>query len=249
MEVGYSEIRFQRNKWKYRGFEYTNDMVHVRDQWYLKSELENRKRLKMDQKLVGKVYELWKNVNPFGIAGISKCVHYHLLQLIYKKLYKSQLSSETVDEMAKLDLDLDFNSKSCMYFTRFYDTVFDIIDQNTNSKILSEYISAVGNIIGLIQSSVVFQNLNLHLNSHCQNKKPRFYHWMKQSLKIKTLQKYTAASQVALPCIKTLNYHLEKISPLSVQKRKGITKGFLLEDVIQSRHAYLSKRQDKKYLI
>ena len=239
----YSCVRRRQNKWRYRGSEANDYIINLNNEEFLLGDLEKRLETKQNNKLLLKIYDLWKFINPFHIPGISRYVYYHILREIYKNLYKSQLRDEEIFQMTEQDMDLDFKGGGCMHFTEFYDAVFDIIDQHTFSKKISEYLSTVNSIIDLLKNSQVFNELNLHNKLHCQGTKARYYLWMKEILGInskKKLQKSKPDGRHFLPKIKSVkSYYSEKINPLSIQRKSGIIDKFILEDIIQGRNTYL----------
>lgn len=250
----YSNIRKKQNKWKYRSLEGEGNVININQDQYAVKDLEKRLRLKRNGKLLEKVYKMWQLLNPFHIAGISRVVFAHLLKFLYKYLYKLPLGEQMLDTFVGGDVDIDFKGGVCMYFCDFHDSLFDVLDSATNSKSITEYLAVINTLNEQIKELEVLETINLHNKSHCAGKKAKYYIWMKEFLKVQ-LKKSSQSKEpegkgkepqqgrgrvISLPRIKSSkNYHLEKISPLSIHKKSGFVKSYLLEEIIEGRNKYL----------
>jgi hypothetical protein len=252
MSRDYSSTRRLKNKWKHRSFDYDSAIVAIKNEIYLVSELLRRKELKENIKLLMKMNQLWKVINPFHLPGVSKNVYYHILKFLYKYFYRAQFTDKIIEESVQKDLEIEFRGRRCLYFSGFYDSMFDIVDQYTSSKVISEYLSTVSVIINLINDSKILNMLDLHNKYHCQGERPHYYYWMKEILQInKTTQLITLKNMFSRRISpKTQSYkkmHLEKLSPLSSCRKSGKINSFLLEEIIQGRNKYLTVyNQEKK---
>ncbi|OMJ89889.1 hypothetical protein SteCoe_7877 [Stentor coeruleus] len=257
----YSDIRRKQNKWKYKSFENEGNLININQDKYSVKDLEKRLKLKRNGKLLEKVYKMWRLLNPFNIAGISRVVFAHLLKFLYKSLYRIPLGEQMLETFVNSDVDIDSKSGVCMYFCNFHDSLFDILDSATNSKSITEYLAVINTLNRQIKDLEVLKTMNLHNKSHCAGKKAKYYIWMKEILKVQ-LKKSSQSKEsndkgmeiqqergrvISLPRIKSSkNYNLEKISPLSIHKKSGIVKSYLLEEIIEGRNKYL--RLYKEYI-
>ena len=241
----YSSIRKKSNKWKLREIDSEIDYIVINNEYYLLSDLIKRKKLKKSPILAKKIFSLWTMVNPFGIPGISRYNYFHILKYIYKDIYKIQLTDETIEENIDNDVNIDFKGKYCLYFSWFYDAIFEIIDQTTISKTLCEYVSQVSDLMLSLKDSEMLQGLNLYNKAHCKGERPHYYFWMKDCLQINEISKQQNKANLynkksSLPIIKTSkSIYLDKLNPLSMHKKAIFLNSSILEDFIQCRSRYL----------
>lgn len=251
----YSNIRKKQNKWKYRGNETDAKIISINQEQYTTKDLYQRGQIKRNSKLLEKIYKVWQIINPFHLSGISRAVFTQILKFLYKSLYKFQLGEHVLDAFVNNDIEIDFKGGVCMYFCDFHDSFFDVLDSATNSKSVTEYIAIANSLKSQLKENEVLLLLNLHNKSHCLGKKPKYYYWMKETLKVHLKKsslskgldskardfKLNKGRIMSLPRIKSnKNYHLEKISPLSTHKKSGFIKSFLLEEIIEDRNKYLN---------
>ncbi|OMJ87622.1 hypothetical protein SteCoe_10625 [Stentor coeruleus] len=251
----YSTIRKKQNKWKYRGNDTDVKIIIINQEQYTTKDLNQRGLIKINPKLLEKIYKIWHIINPFHLSGISRAVFTQILKFLYKSLYKFQLGEYALDAFVNNDIELDFKGGVCMYFCDFHDSVFDVLDSATNSKSVTEYIAIANSLKHQLKENEVLLLLNLHNKSHCIGKKPKYHYWMKETLKVHLKKsnlskdfdakiksfKQSKGKIFSLPRIKSdKNYHLEKISPLSTHKRSGFIKSYLLEEIIEDRNKYFN---------
>lgn len=239
----YSVLRRRSNKWKFRGSISDSITVQINQDFYSQQDLGFRKSIKRSSKLFAEIYKLWIILNPFAIAGISRSVYVTFLRFMYKSLFKMHLSDYVFEEYVKNDVDLDMKTENCLFFSEFYDAVFDILDQATGGKSLSEYVSVLNNLVNAVKYSEVLSMMNLHSKSHCMNKKPKYQLWMKDFLQVKPEEQEGPRS---LPRIQSTKNYLDKTSPLGSKKRSGLMKSFLLEEIIEGRNKFLSAFHEEK---
>lgn len=239
----YSVLRRRNNKWKFRGSIHDMLTIQINQDFYTQQDLEYRKSIKRSNKLFAEIQKLWHNLNPFSLAGISRFVYTTFLSFMYKNIFKMHLNDHVFDEYVNNDVDLDFRTENCLFFTDFYDAVFDVVDQGTSGKSLSEYSNMIHNLVYTIKHSEVLNMMNLHSKAHCINKKPKYQLWMKEFVQVK--QEDNTEPHL-LPRIKSTKTYLENIMPLSSKKRSGPKKSFLLEEIIEGRHKFLSAYREEK---
>ena len=125
------------------------------------------------------------------------------------------------------------------------------------SKILSEYLSTISELIVCLKDSELLAGLNLHNKAHCQGEKSHYYYWMQGYLTISgkfsqrnnSNEKYIKKKS-HLPIIKSSkNIFLERLSPLSMNKKKAFCTTSNLEDIIQGRNKYLALYRKEKLSI
>ena len=242
LQRNYSAIRKTQHKWKCRALKDESKTIIIDKTIYLIDDLLKRKYLKRNVKILIKIHELWQVLNPFHIPGLSKFIYFQVLKVVYKYLFKFQWNDQIINNSAEQDLELDFSGESCLYFSLFYDAMFDIIDQHAASKVVGEYIFTVTNIIILLKDSHILDNLDLNNKAHCQGKKPHYYYWMKETLRINEKNKNSKTQRVeSLPKLKfSKKLSLEKLSPLSSFRKTGRIHSYLLEEIIQGRNKYLN---------
>ena len=244
----YSVLRRRNNKWKFRGSISDSFTVQINQDLYSQQDLGFRKSIKRSSKLFVEIYKLWSNLNPFAIAGISRLVYVTFLRFSYKSLFKMHLSDYIFEEYVGNDVDLDFKTENCLFFSEFYDAVFDILDQATGGKSLSEYVSVLNNLATAIKYSEVLSMMNLHSKAHCLNKKPKYQFWMKEFMQVLSIQVKPEDQEGprSLPRIQSTKNYLDKTSPLGSKKRSGLMKSFLLEEIIEGRNKFLSALHEEK---
>ena len=239
----YSVLRRRNNKWKFRGSIHDMPTIQINQELYTQQDLEYRKSIKRSSKLFAEIHKLWHILNPFSLAGISRFVYMTFLCFMYKSIFKMHLNDHIFDEYVNNDVDLDFRTENCLFFSDFYDAIFDVLDQAACGKSLSEYLSVINNLVYAVKHSELLNMMNLYSKAHCVNKKPKYQLWMKEFIQVKHED---SAEPHILPRIQSTKNYLDKIMPLSSKKRSGLKRSFLLEEIIEGRNKFLSAYHEEK---
>jgi hypothetical protein len=239
----YSPLRRRQNKWKHRGSLSDFNLLQINQDFYSLQDLNQRKSLKRSPRLFTEIQKLWHSLNPFSIAGLSKAVFSHFLRFVYKQLFKMHLSDFIFEDYIQKDIELDFKGDTCLFFSDFYESIFDIVDQSTSGKSVSEYVSCVSHLSSALKYSESLTMLNLNSKAHCIGRKAKYLLWMKDFLQVRVEDPEELRS---LPRIQSTKAQLDKTSPLSSKKRSGMMKSFLLEEIIEGRNKFLSAYREEK---
>lgn len=151
---------------------------------YTLKSLQKRCQLRRNSQLLKSILNFWNKINPFNLLGISEKVYKTLFNILYSKLVKDSFNQQQIETMVKVDTGLDFAGKSFLPFCEFYDGIFEFIDSNTRSKLLSEYCYFVNQLINFCEDSGWSDGLNLYSKIHINGKSPSYAPWMQDILKL-----------------------------------------------------------------
>jgi hypothetical protein len=91
------------------------------------------------------IKSLWETINPFKLSSISKKVWLLFNKHVGVSIMQGHSNRDMIMQCAVQDTNLDC-TKPELSFIDFYDSVFEVADSNTNSKLKSEYTRFVNGI-------------------------------------------------------------------------------------------------------
>lgn len=150
---------------------------------YLVKSLYKRAQIRRNSTLFRNILQLWNKINPFNLTGISEKVYKTLYSILYSKIIKDAFEQVQIVDMVKVDMAIDFCGKKFLTFMEFYDGLFEFIDCNTRSKLLSEYCHMANQLIAFCDDSGWSDGLNLYSKLHIHGKASAYSQWMLDILK------------------------------------------------------------------
>lgn len=200
----YSSLRHQNSKWrsfKHRvvlpppdpiniHYQKNNAMMiviydsHSRTiQGYQYSLLQKRLALKRSPALFRAILDFWNLINPFHFNSISRTIFLKVQEYIFVEILNRPQDRESVRKSCLHDAELDFGLRAGVTLSEFYDSMFEIIDGGTNSRLVHEYVKFIKQIHDELSDSIWFSTQNLSSKSHLKDmgvvKSPA---WMMQIL-------------------------------------------------------------------
>ena len=151
---------------------------------YTLKSLHKRSQLRRNPHLLKSILYFWNKINPFNLLGISEKVYKTLFDILYSKLVKDSFDQQERERMVRTDTGIDFAGKSFLPFCEFYDGIFEFIDSNTRSKLLSEYCYFSNQLINFCEDSGWSDGLNLYSKIHINGKAQVYSPWMQDILKV-----------------------------------------------------------------
>lgn len=142
--------------------------------------------IKRNEILFREVKSLWKLLNPFHLAGISKQVYAKFYEFIHFHVLDSNSPTEDSEKVVKNDLEIDFRSAKVQNFADFYDSLFENIDLYTKSTLVNEYCRVLKRVISEVKHSNWIKNTDLHSKLHTEGIKPLFPQWATLHLRVKS---------------------------------------------------------------
>jgi hypothetical protein len=136
-----------------------------------------RTSIKRDQRLFEEILKLWKLLNPFHLAGISKQVYIKFYEFIHFTILNANVPIEEYTGISDIDAELDFNNTEVQDFTNFYDTLFENIDAYTKSGLVNEYCRISKKLYSEVKNSSWIKTLDLHNRMYSKGAKPRYPSW------------------------------------------------------------------------
>lgn len=150
---------------------------------YFVKSLLKRGQIRRNSNLFRNILQFWNKINPFNLTGISEKVYKTLYSILYSKIIKDVFEQVQVEKMVRVDMGIDFNGKKFLAFPEFYDGIFELIDCNTRSKLLSEYCHMANQLIVFCDDSGWSDGLNLYSKLHIHGKASAYSQWMLDILK------------------------------------------------------------------
>jgi hypothetical protein len=110
---------------------------------------------------------LWELLNPFHIKGITQLTWLRFNEFLYKQFVSFPDAKQAV-VMARRDSTVDFQGRSGLLFTDFYDSLFEFLDSSTKSQLVTEYVRVIRRICTVFSASRCLDNMSLHTKHHLQ---------------------------------------------------------------------------------
>jgi hypothetical protein len=186
----YSSLRHQNHKWrsfKHRvilpppdpitiHFQQNKAMMiiiydsHSRTiQGYQHSLLQKRLLLKRSSPLFRAILDFWNLINPFHFNSISRTIFLKVQEYIFIEILNRSQDRDLVRKSCLHDAELDFGLRTGVTFSEFYDSMFEIIDGVTNSRLVHEYVKFIKYIYDELKDSIWFSTQNLSSKFHLKD--------------------------------------------------------------------------------
>jgi hypothetical protein len=192
----YSKVRNNTKKWRlFSKYEHNNVPI----QWvqgqdgvvilisrdfntidgYSSAHLYKRGCIRRNYSYLKLVLDLWELLNPFFLPGISEKVYKKVYFTIYMETCSDIYDEKTLKTMLVQDMKLDFNNKSFLGFSDFFDGFFELVDSNTKSNLSSEYCHFTYQMCLAINDIRWGNDANLYSKKHLGfDSKPQYHNWM-----------------------------------------------------------------------
>ena len=142
--------------------------------------------------------EFWNIINPFKLKGISKSLYFAVTDYIYQEFCKIDDSQRP--GLIKQDLEVDFKGRNSLTFCEMFDSMFELVDKLSKTKLVSDYIRIVQSISEKIQSDEILKYFNLSGKMHLTDSPRGSYHkWMLNILHRKEQKSGKRAKPVKTP--------------------------------------------------
>lgn len=152
-------------------------------QGYQYSLLQKRLLLKRSPALFRAILNFWNLINPFHFNSISRTIFLKVQEYIFIEILNRSQDRDLVRKSCLHDAELDFGLRIGVTLSEFYDSMFEIIDGGTNSRLVHEYVKFIKQIHDELSDSIWFSTQNLSSKSHLRDmgivKNPA---WMTQIL-------------------------------------------------------------------
>ena len=150
---------------------------------YALATLQKRTVLKRAPQYFRAVWQLWQELNPRNLPGLSKDTCSKVFSCFYTELKDFDVDLDLLHNCLRHDLALDFHQQNWLSFTDFYDVFFQYIDSNTRSTLESEYVRTVKRLHAALQNSEQQRTLQLYSQRHLpRSARPQLAPWMRQLL-------------------------------------------------------------------
>ena len=116
--------------------------------FYIYTKLAKRVEVKRNARLLQLTRDLWSLLNPYNFKMLSKTIYLGFNKFVYSEIISAFYSDPTlaaINAVQDVKIDLRGGAKG-ISFKNFYDSVFELIDNNTKSTLVSEYERFLKNI-------------------------------------------------------------------------------------------------------
>ena len=186
----YSSLRHQNHKW--RSFKHRVVLpppdpinIHIQKnnammivlydshsktiQGYQYSLLQKRLLLKRSPALFRAILDFWNLINPFHFNSISRSIFLKVQEYIFIEILNRSQDRAFVRKSCLHDAELDFGLRTGVTLSEFYDSMFEIIDAGTSSRLVHEYVKFIKQIHDELSDSIWFSTQNLSSKSHLKD--------------------------------------------------------------------------------
>lgn len=151
---------------------------------YSYSLLQKRLLLKRSPELFQAIQDYWNLLNPFHFKSISRSLHLKVQEYVYIDILNWSQDRDYVRKCCMKDAEYDFELRPGVNYVEFYDGMFELIDNGTQSKLIQEYVKFIRYIYDQLIDSVWFSTQNLNSKLHLKDlEKVKYPLWMMQLLK------------------------------------------------------------------
>ena len=147
---------------------------------YHASNIVKKLGIKRDPSLFSSIQDLWTLINPMATNKLSKDIYLKLNSFIYSDVIPNLPSLDLAHKFALQDADVDFGKKKdTIVFKQFYDSMFEILDNNVKTHIVSDYINLIKKLYSMVQRSLWYNQKDLFLTSEPSRATSKSFHkWM-----------------------------------------------------------------------
>ena len=140
--------------------------------------------LKRNPKLLRLTQEIWSLLNPYNFKLLSKTIYLGFNKFVYSEIISAFYSDPTLAAInARKDVRIDLKGAKGITFWNFYDSVFELLDNNTKSTLVTEYERFGKTLYSKWEFSQWYRESNLHEKISSPPDTQQFYPWMNSILR------------------------------------------------------------------
>ena len=129
---------------------------------YHASNIVKRLGIKRDPSIFSALQDLWTLLNPLATNKLTRTIYLKLNTFIYQDVIPNLPSIDLAHKYALQDADIDFGKKKeVIVFKTFYDSMFEIIDNNVKTNIVSDYVTLIKRIYSMVQRSLWYNHKDM----------------------------------------------------------------------------------------
>jgi hypothetical protein len=93
-----------------------------------------RLEIKRSMGVFSVIHAIWNLLNPYNFKALSRKIYLDFTKLIYMEVISGYYSDPTLaSKNATKDVRIDISRKRGISFKKFYDSFFELLDNNTKS--------------------------------------------------------------------------------------------------------------------